>query len=107
MARVLYVSKQTLFSLGRSQNPRITCHIANRRHASSTTAPAKSSAGAVTVIDSNIFGNVFATKETKAIWSDRQRTAYFLDFEAALAKVQARLGIIPQKASDEIASTLR
>ena len=64
---------------------------------------AKSPAGAVTVTDSSIFGNIFATKETKAVWSDRQRTAYFLEFEAALAKVQAHLGIIPAKAYFEIA----
>jgi hypothetical protein len=103
MSRLLCVSRQTFLFAGRTPNPRIISNIANRRHASSTTLQGKSPAGAVTVIDSNIFGNVFATKETKAIWSDRQRTAYFLDFEAALAKVQARLGIIPQNASDEIA----
>lgn len=55
-----------------------------------------------TVIDSQIFGNVFSTPEVKAIWSDRQRTDYFLQFEAGLAKAQASLGIIPQKAADEI-----
>lgn len=55
-----------------------------------------------TVIDSAIFGNVFSTPEMASIWSDRQRTTYFLQFEAALAIAQAKLGIIPQKAADEI-----
>lgn len=55
-----------------------------------------------TVIDSEISGNVFSTPEIAAIWSDKQRTQYFLDFEIALAKAQAELGIIPQKACDEI-----
>ena len=55
-----------------------------------------------TVIDSQIFGNVFSTPEIAGIWSDKQRTQYFLDFEIALAKAQAELGIIPQKACDEI-----
>lgn len=55
-----------------------------------------------TVIDSKIFGNVFSTSEIKAIWSDEQRTDYYLQFEAGLAKAQAKLGIIPQKAADEI-----
>ena len=55
-----------------------------------------------TVIDSNIFGNVFSTSEIAAVWSDKQRTAYYLQFEVALAKAQAKLGIIPQKAADEI-----
>jgi 3-carboxy-cis,cis-muconate cycloisomerase len=56
----------------------------------------------VTVIDSHMFGNVFSTPELAAIWSDKQRTAYFLQFEAGLAKAQAKLGIVPQKAADEI-----
>lgn len=55
-----------------------------------------------TIIDSQIFGNVFSTPEIRAIWSDRQRTAYFLHFEAALAKVQAKLGVIPRNAADQI-----
>ncbi|KXS98802.1 hypothetical protein AC578_2064 [Pseudocercospora eumusae] len=55
-----------------------------------------------TIIDSQIFGNVFSTPEVSNIWSDRQRTAYYLEFEAALAKAQAQLGIIPQKACDQI-----
>ena len=103
MSRALGVSRRTLLSTGRPQHPRIICSFVKGRYASGTPSQTRPSAGAVTVTDSSIFGNVFATKETKAIWSDRQRTAYFLDFEAALAKVQARLGIIPQKASDEIA----
>lgn len=55
-----------------------------------------------TVIDSRIFTNIFSTPEISQIWSDRQRTAYYLQFEAALAKAQARLGVIPQRAADEI-----
>lgn len=54
------------------------------------------------ITDSAVFGSVFSTTQMQAIWSDRQRTDYFLRFEAALAKVQARLGIIPQYAADEI-----
>ena len=55
-----------------------------------------------TVIDSNVFSNVFSTPEIAAIWSDRQRTDYYLQFEAGLAKAQAKLRIIPHKAADEI-----
>ena len=54
------------------------------------------------VTDSVIFRNIFSTPESAAIWSDTKRTQYYLDFEAALAKSQAQLGIIPQKACDEI-----
>ena len=55
-----------------------------------------------TVLDSHIFGNVFSTPDIQSIWSDKQRTAYYLDFEVALAKAQAKLGIVPEKAKDEI-----
>lgn len=55
-----------------------------------------------TVQDSIIFGNIFSTSEAAAIWSDRTRTQYHLDFEAALARVQSKLGIIPQKAAEAI-----
>ena len=35
-------------------------------------------------------------------WSDEGRTTYYLEWEAALAKVQAKLNIIPQEACVEI-----
>ena len=38
----------------------------------------------------------------RAVWSDENRTASYLDIERALAVVQGRLGIIPQEAADEI-----
>ena len=36
------------------------------------------------------------------IWSDKTRTAYYLGWEVALAKVQSKLKIIPQEACGEI-----
>jgi 3-carboxy-cis,cis-muconate cycloisomerase len=56
-----------------------------------------------TVIDSKIFGNLFGTAAMREVWSDENRTRKYLDIEAALARVQARLGIIPEKAAAEIA----
>lgn len=56
-----------------------------------------------TIIDSSIFGNIFSTEAMRAIWSDEGRTARYLEIEAALARVQGRLGLIPQEAADEIA----
>lgn len=55
-----------------------------------------------TIIDSTIFGNIFSTEAMRAVWSDENRTSKYLEIEAALARVQARLGIIPQVAADEI-----
>ena len=55
-----------------------------------------------TLIDSAIFGDIFSTQAMRGVWSDENRTRKYLDIEAALARVQGRLGIIPQEAADEI-----
>jgi 3-carboxy-cis,cis-muconate cycloisomerase len=60
-----------------------------------------------TIIDSAIFGDIFSTEAMRAVWSDENRTQKYLDIEAALARVQARLGIIPQEAADEIVRNCR
>lgn len=57
-----------------------------------------------TIIDSAIFGNIFSTEAMRQIWSDENRTRKYLDIEAALARVQGRLGIIPEEAASEIVS---
>ncbi|KAG1743696.1 L-Aspartase-like protein [Suillus paluster] len=46
--------------------------------------------------------NIFSTPAISSIWSDTQRTAYYLLFEASLASVQADIGIIPRQAADAI-----
>jgi 3-carboxy-cis,cis-muconate cycloisomerase len=56
------------------------------------------------LIDSSIFQGIFTTEPMRQIWSDENRTQKSLDVEAALARVQGRLGLIPQQAADEIAS---
>jgi len=60
-----------------------------------------------TVIDSVIFRNVFSTEAMRRVFSDANRVQKYLDFEAALARAEARLGIIPQNAADEIARHCR
>lgn len=59
---------------------------------------------AATIIDSVIFGNIFSTEAMRRVWSDENRTQKYLDIEAALARVQGRLGIIPAEAAEEIIS---
>jgi adenylosuccinate lyase len=59
------------------------------------------------VIDSALFRDQFSTEKTRSIFSDETTVQRWLDVEAALAKVQARLGIIPQQAADEIAAKAR
>jgi 3-carboxy-cis,cis-muconate cycloisomerase len=55
-----------------------------------------------TALDSVIFRDIFSTEAMRRVWSDENRIQRYLDIEAALAKVQARLGIIPKEAAEEI-----
>jgi len=55
-----------------------------------------------TILDSAVFRDVFTTPAMRGVWSDENRVQKYLDFEAALARTQARLKIIPQEACDEI-----
>ena len=55
-----------------------------------------------TVFDSAILGNLFSTEAMRQIFSDRNRVKLYLEIEAALARVEARLGIIPAEAAAEI-----
>jgi 3-carboxy-cis,cis-muconate cycloisomerase len=54
------------------------------------------------VLDSAIFRDIFGTEAMRNVFSDGARIQFYLDIEAALARVQARLGIIPQEAAEEI-----
>ena len=59
---------------------------------------------AASIIDSSIFQGIFSSDEMRQVWSDENRTRKYIDVERALAIVQARLGLIPQEAADEIVS---
>jgi 3-carboxy-cis,cis-muconate cycloisomerase len=54
------------------------------------------------VIDSAVFRDIFSTEAMRRVFSDENRVQKYLDFESALAQAQARLGIIPQRAAEEI-----
>jgi adenylosuccinate lyase len=53
-------------------------------------------------IDSLIFGNIFGSAEMREVWSDGFRTQKYLDWEAALARAEASVGIISKEAAAEI-----
>jgi 3-carboxy-cis,cis-muconate cycloisomerase len=53
-------------------------------------------------VSSGIFRDIFSTAPMRRVFADENRIQKYLDIEAALARVQARLGIIPQDACDEI-----
>ena len=55
-----------------------------------------------TILDSAVFRDIFTTPAMRQVWSDENRVQKYLDFEAALARAQGRLKIIPQNAADEI-----
>jgi 3-carboxy-cis,cis-muconate cycloisomerase len=48
-------------------------------------------------IDSLIFRDMFGSPAMREIWSDGFRTQKYLDWEAALARAQAKVGLIPQE----------
>jgi 3-carboxy-cis,cis-muconate cycloisomerase len=54
------------------------------------------------LIDSAVFRDIFSTEAMRSVFSDENRVQKYLDFEAALARAQARLGIIPTEAAEEI-----
>ncbi|WBW75004.1 fumarate lyase superfamily [Schizosaccharomyces osmophilus] len=54
------------------------------------------------VFDSFVFRGIFGETKISHIWSDEYRTQQYLNWESALAKVEASLGLIPQEAAEEI-----
>ena len=57
-----------------------------------------------TATDSSLFGNAFSSEPMRAVFPTRIASGNTLEFEAALATVQGRLGIIPADAAAEIAA---
>ena len=57
---------------------------------------------ASTTIDSVVFGALFSTDTMREIFDDRNLVQKWLDTEAALAKAQGELGVIPKEKADEI-----
>ena len=56
-----------------------------------------------TAVESALLGDLFSTAAMRRIFSDENRIRHCLAIEAALARVEARLGIIPDNAAAEIA----
>ena len=54
------------------------------------------------LIDSAVFRDIFSTEAMRKVFSDENRVQKYLDFEAALARAQGRLGVIPKEAAEEI-----
>jgi 3-carboxy-cis,cis-muconate cycloisomerase len=59
---------------------------------------------AVSPINSSVYGDLFTTPAMRAVFADEARLQRMLDVEAALARAQARLGLIPAAAATEISA---
>jgi adenylosuccinate lyase len=59
------------------------------------------------LIDSIFFGDQFGTAEMRAVFDDRSLLQRWLDVEAALARAEAVVGIIPVEAAAEITHQAR
>ncbi|MFW5722843.1 MAG: hypothetical protein ACOCWT_06050, partial [Desulfohalobiaceae bacterium] len=59
------------------------------------------------ILDSEFYKDGWSTEEMRAVFDDRRRYQRWLDIEAALARVQATLGIIPGPAAEEISAKAR
>jgi 3-carboxy-cis,cis-muconate cycloisomerase len=56
----------------------------------------------VSPIDSSVYCGLFTTPAMRAVFADEARLQRMLDVEAALARAQAKLGLIPAEAAREI-----
>ncbi|WP_332681811.1 3-carboxy-cis,cis-muconate cycloisomerase [Bosea sp. (in: a-proteobacteria)] len=63
--------------------------------------------GASTVVDSILFRDAFGTPRMREIFSDRSLIARYIEVEVALARAEARCGVIPADAADVIARESR
>lgn len=61
-------------------------------------------ASATTVIDSGLFRDAFGTPRMREVFSDRTLIARYIQVEIALAKAEARCGVIPAEAAEQIAA---
>jgi 3-carboxy-cis,cis-muconate cycloisomerase len=57
--------------------------------------------------DSAIFGALYGTDEIRALFSDRNHLQFMLDVETALARAEAKLGLVPSAVADSITRAAR
>ena len=62
---------------------------------------------ASSVIDSILFRDMFGTPQMREIFKDESLINYYLEAEAALARAQAKLGLIPPEAANAISASAK
>src|SRR5690348_5710876 len=65
--------------------------------------PMRSAAPATTVLDSLLFRDAFGTPAMREVFSDYALVARYAEVEIALAKAEAKCGVIPVEAAEAIA----
>lgn len=58
----------------------------------------------ISPLDSAIFGDLYGSAEMRAIFSDSARLQSMLDVEAALARAEAKVGIVPPEVAEAVSA---
>lgn len=61
---------------------------------------------AVSALDSRVFRNLFGTEEIRNVFTDEAYVRHLIETEAALARAESQVGVIPAKAGEEITKAL-
>jgi adenylosuccinate lyase len=62
---------------------------------------------AVSALDSRVFRNLFGTQEVREIFTDDAYVGFLIDVEAALARAEAAVGVIPADAGRAITDAFK
>lgn len=60
----------------------------------------------VSALDSRVFRNLFGTQEIRDVFTDEAYVRRMIDTEAALARAQSKVGIIPAEAGEKLTKAL-
>ena len=61
----------------------------------------------VSMLDSRLFRNLFGTQEIRDVFTDASYTQFMIETEAALARAQSTVGVIPLEAGAVITVAVR
>lgn len=61
----------------------------------------------VSMLDSRLFRDLFGTQEIRDVFSDTSYTGFMIETEAALARAQSSVGVIPAEAGKVISEAFK
>lgn len=68
--------------------------------------PFQASNMSVSALDSRVFRNLFGTQEIRDVFTDEAYVRRMIETEAALARAQSKVGIIPAEAGEKLTKAL-